>query len=70
MSAAGTVPALSIKGEIGQQLGYIVAASAALGNFVILVILAWMYSNNRYARFLEWISRGRYRAPRQDEYRT
>ena len=65
-----TVPALSIKGEIGQQLGYIVAGSAALGNFVVLVILAWMNSNHRYARFLEWISRGRFRAPREDEYRT
>ena len=29
-----TVPALSIKGEIGQQLGYIVAGSAAIGVFV------------------------------------
>ena len=65
-----TVPALSIKGEIGQQLGYIVAGSAAIGNFVILVIIAWMYSNNRFPRFLEWVSRGRFRAPRKDEYRT
>jgi hypothetical protein len=65
-----TVPALSIKGEIGQQLGYIVAASAALGNFVILVIVAWMMSNDRWPRFFEWISRGRFRAPRKDEFRT
>ena len=40
------------------------------GNFVILVIIAWMYSANRGPRFIEWISRGRYRAPRKDEYRT
>ncbi len=65
-----TVPALSIKGEIGQQLGYIVAGSAAIGNFVILVIIAWMMSNDRWPRFFEWISRGRFRAPRKDEYRT
>jgi hypothetical protein len=66
-----TVPALSIKGEIGQQLGYIVAGSAALGNFVILVIIGWMYSHRRETfRFFEWISRGRFRAPREDEYRT
>jgi hypothetical protein len=66
-----TVPALSIKGEIGQQLGYIIAGSAALGNFVILVIIGWMYSHRRESfRFFEWISRGRFRAPREDEYRT
>ena len=64
-----TVPALGIEGEIGQQLGYIVAASAALGNFVILVIIAWMFSHRRESfRFFEWISRGRFRAPREDEY--
>jgi hypothetical protein len=66
-----TVPALSIQGEIGQQLGYIVAGSAALGNFVILVIIGWMFSHRRESfRFFEWISRGRFRAPREDEYRT
>jgi hypothetical protein len=64
-----TVPALGIEGEIGQQLGYIVAASAALGNFVILVIVAWMFSHRRQTfRFFEWITRGRFRAPRDDEY--
>jgi hypothetical protein len=64
-----TIPALSIQGEIGQQLGYIVAASAAIGNFVILVVIGWMYSHKRETfRFFQWVSRGRFRAPPDDEY--
>jgi hypothetical protein len=64
-----TVPALGIEGEIGQQLGYIIAASAAMGNLVILIIIGWMYSHKRQSfRFFEWITRGRFRAPREDEY--
>ena len=66
-----TVPALSIKGEIGQQLGYIVAGSAALGNFVILTVIGWMYSHKPETfRFFRWISRGRFRIPVEDEYQT
>jgi hypothetical protein len=66
-----TVPALSIKGEIGQQLGYIIAGSAAMGNFVVLVIIGWMYSHRRETyRFFQWISRGRFKAPREDEYQV
>jgi N-acetylneuraminic acid mutarotase len=66
-----TVPALSIKGEIGQQLGYIVAASAALGNFVLLVVIAWMYSHKAETfRFFRWITRGRFRPPPEDDYQT
>ncbi len=64
-----TVPALGIEGEIGQQLGYIIAASAAMGNFVILAVVAWMFSHRRQSlRFLQRITRGRFRAPREDEY--
>ena len=66
-----TVPALSIKGEIGQQLGYIIAGSAALGNFVILVAIGWMYSHKPETyRFFRWITRGRFRPPPEDEYQT
>ncbi len=66
-----TVPALSIKGEIGQQLGYIIAGSAALGNFVLLVVVGWMFSHRRESmRFFQWISRGRFKAPREDEYQV
>ena len=54
-----TVPALAIKGEIGQQLGYLAAGGAALGNFVVLVIIAIAYSHRRETRrFIAWISRG------------
>jgi N-acetylneuraminic acid mutarotase len=64
-----TIPALSIKGEIGQQLGYIVAGSAALGDFVILVIIGWMYSHKPETfRFFRFITRGRFRPPPQDDY--
>jgi N-acetylneuraminic acid mutarotase len=64
-----TVPALSIKGEIGQQLGYIVAGSAALGNFVLLVLIGWAFSNRRQTfKFFQWITRGRFRAPPEDDY--
>lgn len=66
-----TVPALSIKGEIGQQLGYIVAGSAALGNFVLLVVIGYMYSHRKDTfRFFKWITRGRFRPPPEDEYQT
>jgi hypothetical protein len=63
-----TLPALSIKGEIGQQLGYINAFGLGLTNFTILVLLAWAFSHPRQSRrFLERVSRGRYRAPREED---
>jgi hypothetical protein len=66
-----TFPALSIKGEIGQQLGYIVAASAVMGNFVILVVIGWMYSHKPETfRFFRFITRGRFRPPPEDDYTT
>jgi len=65
--AGVTVPGLSIKGEIGQQLGYLVAGGAALGNFVVLTIIAIAYSHRRETRrFFQWISRGRFRVPPED----
>jgi N-acetylneuraminic acid mutarotase len=65
-----TVPALSIKGEIGQQLGYINAFGLGLTNFTILVLLAWAFSHPQQSRrFLERVTRGRYRAPpEEDDY--
>ncbi len=64
-----TVPALSIKGEIGQQLGYIIAGSASLGNLVLLIIIGWMYSHKPETfRFFRFITRGRFRPPPQDDY--
>lgn len=40
-----TVPGLQIGGEIGQQLGYLAAAGVGTGNFVILVIVGWMFNH-------------------------
>ena len=63
-----TIPALSIKGEIGQQLGYINAFTLGLVNFTILVLLAFAFSHRPQARrFLQRVSRGRYRAPREED---
>ena len=62
-----TVPGLGITGEIGQQLGYLAAGGAALGNFVVLVIIGIAYSHRRETRrFIQWISRGRFRVPPED----
>jgi hypothetical protein len=63
-----TIPALSIKGEIGQQLGYINAMTVGMVNFVILVAIGVVYSHKRQTwELVERVSRGRIRAPREDE---
>lgn len=53
------VPGLQIPGEIGQQLGYLAAAGVGTGNFVILVIIGWMF--NHKARVRGWWERRRSR---------
>jgi hypothetical protein len=64
-----TIPALSIKGEIGQQLGYLNAFGVGLTNFAILIGIGWAYSHRAQTmRLFERISRGRVRAPVEDEY--
>ncbi len=40
-----TVPALKIGGEIGQQLGYINAATVGVVNFVILLLIGWAFNH-------------------------
>ncbi len=63
-----TVPGLAIPGEIGQQLGYIAAGTAGAGNFILLILIGIAYSHRRQTlRFFEWVSRGRFRAPRDEE---
>lgn len=55
-----TIPALSIKGEIGQQLGYINAFGVGLANFTILIIIGLAFSHPRGARkVLSKLTRGR-----------
>jgi hypothetical protein len=64
-----TIPALSIKGEIGQQLGYINAFGVGLTNFTILIIIGIAFSHKAATmRIIERLSRGRFRAPRTDEF--
>lgn len=64
-----TIPALSIKGEIGQQLGYLSAAGAGTVDFIILILIGLAFSHREStARLAERLSRGRYKAPRKDEY--
>ena len=63
-----TVPALGIPGEIGQQLGYLAAGGAALGNLVVLTLIGIAYSHQAATlRLIERMSRGRFRAPREEE---
>jgi hypothetical protein len=64
-----TIPGLSIKGEIGQQLGYLNAMGVGMTNFVILVIIGYSMSHRRGTlRVMEKLSRGRIKAPVEDEF--
>ncbi len=64
-----TIPGLSIKGEIGQQLGYINAMTVGMINFVVLILLGYAMSHRAASmRLMEKLSRGKIKAPRDDEY--
>jgi galactose oxidase-like protein len=52
-----TVPGLQIGGEIGQQLGYLAAAGVGTGNFVILIVIGWMFNHRPQIR--AWLERRR-----------
>ena len=45
-----TIPALQIGGDVGQQLGYIAAASVGAGNFILLIIVGWAYAHPQKIR--------------------
>ena len=63
------MPALSIKGEIGQQLGYINAMTVGIVNFVVLILIGLAFSHRRTTlKLFEKLSGGRFRAPPEDEY--
>jgi hypothetical protein len=53
------IPALQIPGEIGQQLGYLSAAGAGTVNFVILILLGYVF--NHKEQVSGWISKRRNR---------
>ncbi len=56
------VPALKIGDEIGQQLGYLAAAGAGTLNFVILLLLGWVWAHPE--RIRGWIEARRARRRR------
>jgi hypothetical protein len=63
-----TIPGLAIHEEIGVQLGEIVSATLGVGMFIgIMVVGALIHRPRTRARFLRWVSRGRYRAPPEDD---
>lgn len=69
--AGATIPALSIKGEVGQQLGYINAMTVGMINFVILIIIGVAFSRPESSRrVLSKLSRGRLKMPPEEQYRT
>ena len=63
-----TIPGLNIPGNVGQELGWLAAAGIGTGNFVLMIVVGWAYSHPRQTeRFVEWVSRGRFRARREEE---
>jgi hypothetical protein len=53
------IPALQIPGEIGQQLGYLSAAGAGTVNFVLLILLGYVF--NHKEQVSGWIAKRRNR---------
>ena len=69
--AGATIPGLSIKGEVGQQLGYLNAMGVGMLNFVILVIIGIAFSRRESSkRVLSKLSRGRLEMPPEEQYRS
>ncbi len=64
-----TIPALSIKGDIGQQLGYVMAGIVGGADFVLLILVGVAHSHHRATRrLLSRLTRGRVRPPLEDDY--
>jgi hypothetical protein len=64
-----TIPGLGVKGDVGQNFGYLNAAGVGTVDFILLILVGLAYSHRQKTRqVLERVSRGRYRAPREDEY--
>ncbi|HVA86674.1 MAG TPA: kelch repeat-containing protein [Candidatus Saccharimonadales bacterium] len=40
-----TIPALQIGGDVGQQLGYLAAATVGGGNFILLLLVGWAFAH-------------------------
>jgi len=64
-----TIPAMSITGDIGQQLGYVDAGIVGGTDFVLLILVGVALSHRRATRrLLSRLSRGRIKPPLEDEY--
>lgn len=64
-----TIPAMSITGDIGQQLGYVDAGIVGGTDFVLLILVGVALSHRRATRrLLSRLSRGRIAPPLEDEY--
>jgi hypothetical protein len=67
--AGATLPGLAIKGEVGQQLGYINAMTVGIINFVLLVALGVAFSRPAASRrVLSKLSGGRLKADETEQY--
>ena len=60
-----TVPGLKLDGEIGQQIGYLNAATVGAVNFILLIIVGWGFAHKERVRELVGNYRRR-RAARRD----
>ena len=67
--AGATLPALAIEGEVGQQLGYINAATVGGINFVLLILIGIAYAHQSATRrIISRLSGGRLAVDPEDEY--
>ena len=69
--AGATLPALSIKGEVGQQLGYLNAAGVGTVNFIVLILIGIAFSHQAQTRrIISRLSGGRLKADEEEDYRA
>ena len=45
-----TVPGLKLDGEIGQQIGYLNAATVGAVNFILLILIGWGFAHKERVR--------------------
>lgn len=45
-----TIPALKLDGEIGQQIGYLNAATVGAVNFIVLILVGWAFNHKERVR--------------------
>ena len=47
-----TIPALKLDGEVGQQIGYLNAATVGAANFVLMILIGWAFNHKERTREL------------------